>query len=683
MSINVYIEQLSVGSVGFVLSKLTQFSKNSDQAISLYYIDGTPLAIQLMEWFCQSKGWNMSQLPFELLNIREAGSGDLIRLCIPFDYLWKIKKSILDFDWLPEEKEQAGLRMFLEKSAICGVLLNPRSLTRTIYLIHVVQQHMEQEKQAESVFILFERLWKQVIADYAQAFGIKVEYIKNWIPINIIMDFGFSWSMALKQWVSQVLKIHFPLGLNWIRRARYLFKQPIHTTPDAPPRIGVFPQGEWHFKNDGFNSDYFFSLQSSLPSESILLLLSNFSLERHQKLKQNGVHFWLMNHAPPGKISTPFYLGPTNFSKSSPLLLPDLPPLEQRRIRFLKAEFDYKKTYWREFFEQQKVKVFTTWYKNEADHIPIAEAMRETGGIMTIWQRSYEEIPNVGLTLYTDVAFGYSPWLVNTEKAQGSKVRYYVATGYLRDYSHALLKPMSLELRQQLHDQGCKKIVSIFDENSASDSRWHSGEELQRKHYQFWAEKVLEQPWLGVIFKPKVPKTLRMRLGEDVANLLDEAKKTGRLLILDTSAEHSSAVPPVLAAMASDISIQGHLCAGTTAMQSALAGVPSIMVDYEGWKRSRLYQLGEGLVAFPDYENLWNVLQQHWKSENGIPGLGDWSPLLDDFDPFRDGRAAERMGDYLHALLNGLVQGIDREIVMADVAEMYAKRWGPDKVVTI
>jgi hypothetical protein len=71
---------------------------------------------------------------------------------------------------------------------------------------------------------------------------------------------------------------------------------------------------------------------------------------------------------------------------------------------------------------------------------------------------------------------------------------------------------------------------------------------------------------------------------------------------------------------------------------------------------------------------------EHWNKRK-IPGFGDWSPIIDEFDPFRDGKAAHRMGTYLHWLIQGYEKGQDREVILADAAEKYCKRWGRDKVV--
>ena len=47
-----------------------------------------------------------------------------------------------------------------------------------------------------------------------------------------------------------------------------------------------------------------------------------------------------------------------------------------------------------------------------------------------------------------------------------------------------------------------------------------------------------------------------------------------------------------------------------------------------------------------------------------MPRLGNWSPLLDEMDPFRDGRGAERMETYFDWLIKGFDQGLNRDTVL-------------------
>jgi hypothetical protein len=57
--------------------------------------------------------------------------------------------------------------------------------------------------------------------------------------------------------------------------------------------------------------------------------------------------------------------------------------------------------------------------------------------------------------------------------------------------------------------------------------------------------------------------------------------------------------------------------------------------------------------------------------------------MLDELDPFRDGRAAERMGTYIQWLIDGFKVGLDRDTVMANAAERYCAMWGKDKVTEV
>ena len=72
---------------------------------------------------------------------------------------------------------------------------------------------------------------------------------------------------------------------------------------------------------------------------------------------------------------------------------------------------------------------------------------------------------------------------------------------------------------------------------------------------------------------------------------------------------------------------------------------------------------------------------KHFSTPKGTPGFGDWSSIIDDLDPFRDGKAAYRMGTYLNWLIQGYEQGLEKEVVMKNAAEKYRKQWGDDKVI--
>ena len=88
-------------------------------------------------------------------------------------------------------------------------------------------------------------------------------------------------------------------------------------------------------------------------------------------------------------------------------------------------------------------------------------------------------------------------------------------------------------------------------------------------------------------------------------------------------------------------------------------------------------------MIFKNWLDAIDALMEHFKAPQGIPGFGDWSEIIGEFDPFRDGKAANRIGTYLHWLIQGYEKGLNRDVIMADAAQRYSKNWGNDKVISI
>ena len=692
----IYIEKLTFWNLFEVFFRiLIQINRvKAKQKINISYIDGTFISTSLAQRIGSLLGWKVSQLSFELMDIREENSGEIIRVSIPYDYLWKVKKYLQQqYTEIFQRTYKNNLDLYIEKSTLYPSILSPGSLSRVIYMYHVIAEDMKQQEVDNCLLLMFDHAWKQSVQVYAQKLGIQIHYIKHFYPIKQLPSIQNN-----SRTMGQLLKNHAKeLGImlvpNYVLWARNYWERlrigpvPVvkDTLVDGSSKIAVFGKGALNFKNDGLFSDLFFTFQSSLKKEKLVLLRVQGTEDTIKHLNQHNVSYCCMTPPRYRVEGLNYYSGPQkipNIEYKQYKGSDQLSTLERRWLKYHQVEYLYRKSYWKEFAHQQNIKVFHTWYKYEADHIAVTEALRETGGVMSIWQLPFEEIPNVECIISTDIAFCFSTrWSGNAERLQGSKILYHVSTGFL-GVNCELLRPKALELRQQLHAKGVQKIIACFDENSLDDSRWHQGHKVQRENYRLLLEKVLRHPWLGVIFKPKQPRTLRKRLG-DVAILLEDAEQTGRCMVLETSTPYASNIPPVLAGLVADVAIQGHMNAGTTALECALAGIPTLSVDRECFHRSRLYELGEGQVVFRSYEDLWETLQEHWNSPAGVPGLGDWSPLLEELDPFRDGRGAERMGTYLRWLIQGFDQGLDRDTIMADAAGKYCKQWGHDKIQSI
>jgi hypothetical protein len=111
-------------------------------------------------------------------------------------------------------------------------------------------------------------------------------------------------------------------------------------------------------------------------------------------------------------------------------------------------------------------------------------------------------------------------------------------------------------------------------------------------------------------------------------------------------------------------------------LECGLEGLPTLLIDREGAPASKLNELPEGKVVFKDWPSTIDAMMEHFNTSGVIPDFGNWSSIIDDLDPFRDGLAAKRIGDYLQWFLQGYKQGLDKESIMENAAIRYRKEWG-------
>jgi len=302
------------------------------------------------------------------------------------------------------------------------------------------------------------------------------------------------------------------------------------------------------------------------------------------------------------------------------------------------------------------------------------------GGISIIQQIAFNGHKTYTCSIIADIVFRYSKLICDIEKELDSRIKYEIITGYPKDYAKPFLVKEALRRRKYLHDNGAKKIVFVIDENSGNDDRWHTGHGLQRENYSFILNKMMETPWLGVIFKPKYAKTLRKRLGEEIWDLLIKAQNTGRCYIYMDSGRHATIAPPLLAGLSADICIHGHM--GNAALECALQNLPTLVIDREGRPFHKFHELPKDKVVFENWSDTMTALMDHFQRPKGIPGFGDWSTFIDEFDPFRDGKAANRIGSFNNWLIDGFKQGLHSEVILNEAVERYIEKWGNNKVIT-
>lgn len=664
----IYFENLSFLSIVIGLVKARNLFKSfMRNEVDIFYVDATlfsQFAVIPLLRFC---GARIRQLHFRMLDIVDE-RGELVRFRITRSDLFEIQNKILKSEAYKaiyhDSWQQERLKEFISKSIIDDDhIRNVNSVSRILLLIEIVAWHMRSSGISESVFMVRNRAWFGTYKDYAAKHKINLLSIK----------YGQGNIFKKSYFYDTLLK--YPLLYRMFRNIRYGYVFGIGNKKINPiPKVYIEGRGDVNLENNGDHSDFFWQLNSGFPKTNILY--KHYSRLEKDYLEDHGV-----NTAVEGCELNSMYQSIFKSAYKKPQLTRGFRFRDEiNTIETILNSYDYRRYNWGSFFHLHKVKVYFTWFKYDSSHMVVADAIKENGGISAVWQMAFDGYENAECKIGADIAFIHSDFSNHIEEKLGSKVKYNIITGYPKDYVGSLVKKRALSLRENLQTNGAEKIIFAIDENSLPDERWHTGHGLQRENYSFVLEKVLNTPWLGVIFKPKNAQNLRARLG-GVAELLARAEKTGRCFIYEDSGRHTTSAPPILAGLSADVCIHGHLSSGTAALECALEGLPTLLIDREGCPKSKLYELPEGKVIFKDWPETIDACMEHFQTPGGVPGFGDWSPILDELDPFRDGKAAYRMGTYLHWLIQGFEKGMEREEIMYEAAEKYRKQWGSDKVL--
>ena len=651
----IYIENFSFLCFISSLWKVSKYKNFS----TIYYIDASVFSKGVLVPILSFFGKKIYQLDFKMLEIVD-DSGELIRARIHRYDLLAFKEEILKSNaykaLFHETWNQNNIIEYINKGLTDGSITDANSVSRMLYIINVVNWHGQKSDNDKSIFIINKRPWFNLYQAYSDKFNIKIIETRS----SFFNSFNLSKNIR-----------NFPIIYKILKNYKYQNKTKSNKNLNiSNNNLFLDGRGDISLDNDGMHSDFFWQQNSEFLLKNIIY--KHYSDQERDYFAQNGIQ----------SISDGVYSNANDYRQySKPKLNYSKQfKFEYQIIKNLLNSYDLDRFNISALFRKFGVKVLLSWDKYSNDHMVWKDAIKDNEGISVIWQLAFDGYLFAESLTNSDIVFSYSKFSNEIEKKLQSKIKFNLIVGYPKDYASALLKDDAYLIRSQLKANGAKKIVFVIDENSNDDSRWHTGNELQRENYSYILEKLFDEPWLGVVFKPKNINNLRQRLGQ-VADLLDKALATGRCYIFEDVGRHTTSAPPILAGLASDVCIHGHLSAGTAALECALEGLPTLLIDREGTPYSKLYDLPKGKVIFQDWPSAIDALMDHFNTPDGLSGFGDWSSIIDQFDPYRDGMSANRIGTYLKWLIDGYDNGLEREDIMANAARMYQEKWGADKVI--
>jgi hypothetical protein len=658
----ILFNHLTIGSLIRTYPLLSTWTKKY-HGKSIYYLSASKITIKFVKLI----------LLFNKINIQKAfwdyGSlvtDDRVNLGLMIKYHKKnpICKAIelsAKENILVDEKEASHLIQYLIK-----ILSNEtwpyhnRNLKDTLLTIHAVALNSQNKLSEKKGLIIFHKIpWIKYIEEYANKQNVDI-YVTN-----------ISLKLSIKEFIKKNIffKYIYALRKSCINPSYSKNLNALSTTNKNVIAIDTIIQ---------MINPIEFWFESGLRTSDILLTANMIKPIPHQINSLIDAGFKYVHKTQ--YISFIDYINSniaTNIYGSKKII-----SLEEKYVRDTVIDCIREINIWKVFFIRTNSKVYVSHYKWDRAHIPANYAIKDIGGISALLQTSYYCFPAAHEAIMTDIYFTFTNKNVSIEEHSGSKIQYVVVTGFINDYKYSKDDTKADNLRDKLYKSGAKKIISFFDQGYYEDGRFNYDYEVTMSDYEFWLKKVISDRWLGLIIKAKKPKNIKDDF-KKISSLFTEASETGRFYMsMESDPYHVKNFQESLAvsALASDLAIHSSLSSASAGIEAALSGVPTLYYDKENWVSSQLYNLGKGNVIFTDWDDMWSSIKNYFFSKSNNQ-LGYWGNYMNEIDPFRDGKARYRMGNYLKWLKEGFDHGLDRETIMADAADLYAKKWGDDKVI--
>lgn len=281
-----------------------------------------------------------------------------------------------------------------------------------------------------------------------------------------------------------------------------------------------------------------------------------------------------------------------------------------------------------------------------------ADAMNLVGphiGVTTLgYQYSNLPGPSLPMTSTADRFLVFSPRFRDVFTWPGYPAPTFVSSGYLFSSSFPLLRERARERRERMRKAGATFIVGWFDESvQHSKYGWLNRDDYEQD-LRFLLEAVMSEPDLGLVIKPQFHKNME-GMSADLTTLLKAAVATGRVELPSTPG-HRNGVFPAEIASSCDL-VLGHLFGGTASLEAALAGCRSLMIDSRPVHLPRLGIYRTANLVVSSIEDAWLAISRYRAGVPSYATLGDWGPILGQFDEYRDDKSADRMRQHLYDAL--------------------------------
>lgn len=333
--------------------------------------------------------------------------------------------------------------------------------------------------------------------------------------------------------------------------------------------------------------------------------------------------------------------------------------------------------YWRSFYDDFNVRIHYTPEEGLAKNIAQAIAFdieKVNSGFLVGKQRSEIFLPH---SLY---CIGYHPKHIFF--VWNKRLGYYFSPNYnqndvfiIAGYTNELFRVnediSNLNFCQKLKSEGIGFVIALFDNMYGPDV--HFSKKGMIEFYQSILQWLLDDSTIGLIIKSKKPFVINNLL--EIHSLLNKALKTNRCIKIENELGRF----PSEASFGADMAVGYGI--SSAVIEAVIGGCKGIHCDMTNLKNHEFYKWGYEKIVFDDLDKMMASLKKYKENPHSNSELGDWTPYLNELDPFRDGKGGERMGTYMRWLLESFDKGKNRNEAMEYANKLYSERWGSDKII--
>ncbi len=648
-------------------------------SVALCYLESNNISIlleKLNNLFARnhSKGFSLVRLDYDFTKIKNSEGVSLLISSATDDLYGVMEK----FDSTNQSLNQSLLgclddrRAFVKKEMYLYVKQQiSMDIFEDIFLVnmtHWFSGEKESELFGKCIVMLLDKksYWINLVLDFAKS--------KN---VNYLVFHGVNFKRNKGiLFFYRFINICIEVGISFFKSKR--IKSNLKGV-----RVGVpfhAPQNATNFI-DSKNYDLFWFYESGISPDKILLYTNGRNFAFNEKeiadIKKSKFDIISCEKLITRKISSkvPLY---TCTSKIGELLFYYLKQIIEIRkhvkSKFLKEQWKIlsllfiQLPYWEDFFQSNNIKIKFGYHAI----FSIQDlAAKISGAVIVCYHYSHQSDMAIWHQEICDVFFIWGKQYENLLNKKYSLTKYLVQTGYIFDYTFNNFKNKALALRKIFNNNNVSYIIGIFDENIGYFGK------SQMKAYRAVLEYVKNHFEVGIIIKPKKEfAEAYLRSSPETSQLISILEVQGRLKILD------SRKYPSEAGQSCDIVI-GVVPDSTAGLECALAGVPMVVYDIYSMQSHPYYSWGYNKVIFDDINHLLSSIEANKGRPGSIKGFADWSPILDAVDPFRDGRANQRIGFYIKTIICKLEEGLSKDDSIKIANSVYMKEYGSDKVIPV